>query len=769
MKRNFLSVCLIALCAFTSRAQVEEKPLDAFIRHVGESHTFKTVGGIWQPDRLFDQKELLQAVEKAQPLTINFSKIATFMQQKATAIDLVIPNMDGGSYTLELARYDNFSNDFQVHANGANGDTKVDYTPGLYYSGIVKGIPGSLVAFSFFNNEVYGVFSIPGEGNYVLVPNTMTGAGPGNVNYILYNDNDIINKENAPKCGVDELPALELPARKTTTTANNDVYNNCTQVRCYELVDYSMYTKKGANVTTVTNYLTALFNVKATIYRNESIQIVLKYVAINTSTDTYASMPALSSDINKWLDTFGKRTQNTLYGCDVANLFTTRVTNVNDQMGGVAWLNGMCQPYYAPQFFGPYAICHLYNTTSTSVSAFPSYSWEIEVSTHELGHNLGSPHTHKCCWGPARNYAIDSCYTLEGSCIAPAGRPSSSVGGTIMSYCHLVSSGINFSNGFGLQPGDTVRHFINQEFSSTCGVVYHPGVAPVTANRTISANRECTDMSTGYTYYWYDKNTASTADDTLVLMVKKNGNNIGNLNTTGFSVKQSTLTGWGGGTGVATTFPAGTIGAAATNTAMNRYWSVVAKGRPTTAVEVVYPFTVKDSADIDGSVTGTVPVTSLKMYRTDSAIAPNPSAGFTGATAANIHAYTYGAAASTSQWSLTRSGDTCFAHFMTTNLSGGGTSYYPSGLITSVNNAGGVIGVNIYPNPAYDKWFVSVAGTVDEDMDMQLYSADGKVVMTQKVATGVINTISAETLPVGMYFYRIVAKEGIATGNLMKK
>lgn len=764
MKRKFLSACFIALCAFTSRAQEEEKPLDAFIRHVGESHTFKTVGGIWQPNRLFDQKELLQAVERAQPLTIDFSKIATFMQNKATAIDLVIPNMDGGTYTLELGRYDNFSNDFEVHANGANGDVKVDYTPGLYYSGIVKGIPGSLVAFSFFNNEVYGVFSIPGEGNYVLVPNTMTGAGPGNVNYILYNDNDIKFKELAPKCFTDDLPDIERPAHKTTTTANNNVYNSCTQVRCYELVDYTMYTKKGSNVTTSTNYVTAMFNAKATIYRNEGIPIVLKYLQINTATDNYASLPTTSSSI--WLDTFGRRTQNSMHGCDQATLFTTK----GGTMGGVAWLEAMCESYIASYFFGPYAFCNLNNNTSTTISAFPTYSWEVEVSAHEMGHNLGSPHTHRCCWGPSRNYAIDSCYTIEGSCIAPAGRPSGTVKGTIMSYCHLISSiGISFSNGFGQQPGDTVRYFVNNQFSSTCGAAYHPGAAHIRANRTITANRECTDMTTGYTYYWYDANTASTADDTLVLMVKKNGNNIGNLNTTGFSVKQTTATGWGGGTGVATTFPAGTIGAAATNTSMNRYWSMVAKGRPTTPVEVVYPFTVKDSADIDGSVTGTVPLTSLKMYRVDSAIAPDPSTGFTGATAANIHAYSYGTAASATQWSLTRSGDTCFAHFLTTNLSGGGTGYYPSGLITAINGVNGAIGVNIYPNPAYDKWYVSVAGTADQDINIQLYSADGKVVLTQKIAAAVVNTVSADALPVGMYFYRIVAKEGIATGNLMKK
>src|SRR5690606_21482823 len=86
--------------------------------------------------------------------------------------------------------------------------------------------------------------------------------------------------------------------------------------------------------------------------------------------------------------------------------------------------------------------------------------------THEMGHNLGSPHTHACAWN-GNNTAIDGCGPTagysEGSCpMAPL--PTN--GGTIMSYCHLVSGvGINFNNGFGPQPGDLIRDKYN---TATC-------------------------------------------------------------------------------------------------------------------------------------------------------------------------------------------------------------------------------------------------------------------------------------------------------------
>lgn len=768
MKTKFIAACMVALSCVTSISAFarEEKPLDAFIRQVKESHSFVTVDNLWQTNQAFDKRELLKNVEKAQTLTIDYTKVSEFLQKKMTAINLVVPGPDGTTYTIELARYDFLSNDFEVHAVGANGvDKLVDYTPGLYYSGVVKGIPGSLASFSFFKNEIYGIFSTP-AGNFVVVPNTMVGESYDyNQNYIVYNDQDILFKDKSPVCGTDLLKDVR-PAHKTTTTANNNVFNNCTEVRCFEVVDYTMYTKKGSSVTNSTNYITSLFNNKYTIYKNEAIPITLKYLQINTVTDRFAPLPTTSSSI--WLDTFGKITQNTMHGCDQATLFTTK----GGSMGGVAWLGTMCMPYQASSFAGPYAFCNLNNSSSLTITPFPTYSWEVEVSCHEMGHNLGSPHTHRCCWGPARNTAIDGCYTIEGSCVDP-GNPSSTVKGTIMSYCHLVSGvGIAFVNGFGTQPGDTVRYEIANTFSSTCGAAYHPGFAPSAANKAISANRECTDMNTGYTYYWRDNLTASHADDTLVLMIKKNGNSIGNLNTTGFSVKQNTLTAFGTSVGQATTFPAGLAGVGATNVSMNRYWTVAATTAPTTAVEVVFPFVKKDSIDVDGSVTGApLALTNFRMYKVNSAtISANPSAAFTGATTSSFSIYKYGTATSATTWSLTRSGDTCFAHFLTTNLSGGGSGFYPSGAVTGVENvAGDNTNVFVYPNPTDNNWFVSVTGTTSSDMTIQIYAADGKLVHVQSLQTSTTNTVNAGNLPTGMYYYRIVGNEATYTGSLMKK
>src|SRR5579872_600982 len=121
-----LSVAL-SLCASVVQAQ-DRTPMESFISRVKETNTFVTVSDIWQADNNFDKTAMLQKVENAQPLLIDYTRVATFLQQKTMAISLQVPAANGGIYTIDLARYDFLSNDFQVHTLGANNvDSLFDY------------------------------------------------------------------------------------------------------------------------------------------------------------------------------------------------------------------------------------------------------------------------------------------------------------------------------------------------------------------------------------------------------------------------------------------------------------------------------------------------------------------------------------------------------------------------------------------------------------------------------------------------------------------
>ena len=101
---------------------------------------------------------------------------------------------------------------------------------------------------------------------------------------------------------------------------------------------------------------------------------------------------------------------------------------------GVAWVDGYCSNNYGYSF----------NRIGSNLSA----SFVAGGVGHEIGHNLGSRHTH--CEKLANNGAdyVDECYSEQAGCfdgtpICPAGGA-----GTIMSYCHLSPDGCNDSDVF---------------------------------------------------------------------------------------------------------------------------------------------------------------------------------------------------------------------------------------------------------------------------------------------------------------------------------
>jgi hypothetical protein len=187
-----------------------------------------------------------------------------------------------------------------------------------------------------------------------------------------------------------------------------------------------------------------MFNNTKLIYAGETIPVELSNIKIHTSQDPYLSY---SSSI-KILQVLGTVEQDDFVG-DLTQLISTRT---DQNFGGIAWVNVLCQSFYSGDSSGRFSFANIEGT----FNIYPLYSWTVMVVTHELGHNIGSMHTHSCVWpvAPGVIGAIDSCVTAEGTCFAFT-RPNNN--GTIMSYCHL-NGNINFNRGFGPLPGDTIRY-----------------------------------------------------------------------------------------------------------------------------------------------------------------------------------------------------------------------------------------------------------------------------------------------------------------------
>ncbi|HRH68979.1 MAG TPA: M12 family metallo-peptidase [Flavobacteriales bacterium] len=366
---------------------------------------------------------------------------ATVLRPDVEAMDAVRTRMpeymalelptDAGSIILDLARTTITTDDFSVLT--ASGGRSVGST-GNHYRGMVRGHHGSWAAISVFDGEVMGLIN-DGRDEYVV----------GRLDdrrddlHVLYNTLDLRRRSGA----VCATPDDGEPYRPDQLIASVDRTIRC--VRYYWEVNYNVFQDKG-NLANTTTYITGLFNQSATLFDNDGIDVTLSEVFIWDVPSPYTQTTS-----GELLTQFG--ITRTSFNGDLAHL-----VGYNGG-GGVAWVNTLCNSETRLRM--------AYSGINSSFSNVPTYSWSVEVVTHEAGHNLASRHTHACAWN-GNATAIDGCgpaagYT-EGSC-AQGPLPPSNVGGTIMSYCHLTSSGINFNNGFGPQPSAVIINAIN---SASC-------------------------------------------------------------------------------------------------------------------------------------------------------------------------------------------------------------------------------------------------------------------------------------------------------------
>lgn len=353
---------------------------------------------------------------------------------KQQALRLQLPDANGRPLTLELVEVSITTSDFTVVESAT--DEPVAVNAGAHYQGVIAGEEGSVVALSFWDGEMSGLISSPSRGNLSLgkLPDNAGRNNSANT-YIIYNDQELLSRERF-NCGtVDDgigytIEELREPAGRGP--------GDC--VRVYFEVDYDIFQDKGG-VNGAVNYVTALFNQVALLYNNEDVKVLISEIYVWSTSSPYAGTSS-----GTLLTQF--QSVRTSFNGNIGQLLSYKAS------GGVAVLSGLCHPYTAARLS--------FASIDPTFNNVPSYSFSVMVVAHELGHLLGSQHTHACVWN-GNNTAIDGCAGfVEGNCGNP-GLPAG--GGTIMSYCHISQAGINFSLGFGPQPGTVIRNRIN---AATC-------------------------------------------------------------------------------------------------------------------------------------------------------------------------------------------------------------------------------------------------------------------------------------------------------------
>ena len=440
MGKKFILFLAVLLLNLTLYSQGAVRPVDLVKDAVLQGKNFQKISLTSLSENPERVTELTRDEVPHVVLDLNEATITEIATNGPDQFTLSLPGLNNEVLEIDLVRVDLVTDDFRVTVSSTN--SAVDVEIGAHYRGIIKNDEHSIAAISVFRGELMGLISSH-DGNLVL--GKLEGNAWKDSEHVLYDDLNVLQNFDLD-CGTDDHDHDHGGYTREELEFDNfgRALSDC--VRFYYEVDKDIHDNKGG-VTGATNYVTGLGNQVATLYANENINTEISEIkVINTSS------PYNGSSSSQMLSQFQANTNN--WNGDLGQLLSYKAS------GGIAaGFAGICNSNEEESMS--------FSSIQSSYNTVPTYSWSVMVVTHEFGHTFGSRHTHACVWN-GNNTAIDGCAgQTEGFCSLP-GYPSQ--GGTIMSYCHLQSVGINFNEGFGPQPGNVIRNNVaNGNCLNACG------------------------------------------------------------------------------------------------------------------------------------------------------------------------------------------------------------------------------------------------------------------------------------------------------------
>jgi hypothetical protein len=336
---------------------------------------------------------------------------------------LLVPVTVDQDVVLDLTRFEVFTAGSVIEHVTASGPKPLSAPKSLLLRGSVSGAPESHAMLAIYPTMVHGRIELGGQVYlFTLLPGADGSGSPVRVNAtgtlaMSVVPTTLLTPPEPWACGTTDPTSIRKVAPRGSGKGAAATQVSYRQISVALEGDTPYYLDHGSDTTEATGYAEAVIAAVSDIYlRDLGVTMTIGRWKLWATTDPYTGTTSgtlLSQFRSYW------RSNNSSIQRTIAHLFSGE-----NEIGGVAYLDGLCSTNNG------YAVSGL-----NSIYTYPrsTYAWDTDVTAHEIGHNVGSPHTHSCTWSPA----IDSCYTAEGSCFTG----SKAVKGTIMSYCHLTNQG----------------------------------------------------------------------------------------------------------------------------------------------------------------------------------------------------------------------------------------------------------------------------------------------------------------------------------------
>ena len=331
------------------------------------------------------------------------------------------PIAPGALGTLVIQRFELATADARVTVSGPDGETSRPFPSIAHFSGKIEGAPDSSVYLSAQPDALVAYLKLQDA--------SLVYAGPAEskADYVVRTADSPANEAPlaAPwSCGTEELPAALTALAEPSFPAPQEPLAGLKQAAVRVETDYELFAKHGS-VDALANWVSTLYGAINVVYERD-LDLHLALAEIHVWSTGAGSDPYASTNTRTQLDEVGDwwhaNRPTGSYPRAMVHFLSGKAVS-----GGIAWLSVLCSGDFnsgGGHWGGAYGVTQVYGT-------YPLQTWDQVATSHEMGHNAGSHHTH--CYSPP----IDHCYNQEAGCYSGPQENPGAGNGTIMSYCHL--------------------------------------------------------------------------------------------------------------------------------------------------------------------------------------------------------------------------------------------------------------------------------------------------------------------------------------------